>query len=323
MRSGRILSEAERTFTQWAGLYSGKLFVQLVVYTDESGTHEGSPVPIFAGYVDTVENWARLCTEWQAVLDKYRAKYFHFRELGRKSRVKPNNPYHGWSDEKAGDFLYELALVISKSAVPVGGNADAVAYKKHLIIGNPIKRSVEMFFKDFTVAVNSHWPGSNEPVTFFFAQQEKNKAWAAMIHEVFYDCQKTDQRLKEYSFKDAKTGPGCQALQAADLAAYRTRQIAEKYYAENENGRPTKQPKRVLDFILMRNLRAVGDPEHPYSLKGLNDIAFYLLINELRKDEKRQRREWAAQGNKDAVYHPEMHFPFKKYGIEIIKPNTV
>jgi hypothetical protein len=59
------------------------------VYADESGTQDetgqekGSEVPVVAGYIATANYWVKFCGEWQSVLNKYKAPYFHNRELAK------------------------------------------------------------------------------------------------------------------------------------------------------------------------------------------------------------------------------------------------
>ena len=98
IRTGR---EASAKFAEWTSLFSGKIFVTLTVYLDESGTHDptgnltGSEAPVFGGYMDTVDRWQIFRMHWKSVLDKYDVKYFHYRELVYESK-KPKSPYFGF-----------------------------------------------------------------------------------------------------------------------------------------------------------------------------------------------------------------------------------
>src|ERR1017187_4802529 len=108
-------------FKEWASLFSGQLFVNLVAYVDESGRHDrtgkqkGSGQIVVCGWVDWRSNWLAFCREWQSILRKYDATYFHFVEWAEASRVARNvknpsssfskNPYRGWSLEKLDAFL--------------------------------------------------------------------------------------------------------------------------------------------------------------------------------------------------------------------------
>lgn len=60
--------------------------MKIVVYADESGTHDksgclpGSEGAVFAGFAAKEDTWIRFRKDWQAVLEKYSADYFHFSE---------------------------------------------------------------------------------------------------------------------------------------------------------------------------------------------------------------------------------------------------
>src|SRR5882757_1781862 len=79
--------QAYARFRECASLFSGNIFVNLIVYADESGTHDekailpGSEAPVFGGYIADVRRWKLSVMHWQSVLEKYRVPYFHFREF--------------------------------------------------------------------------------------------------------------------------------------------------------------------------------------------------------------------------------------------------
>ena len=60
--------------------------MHLVVYADESGTHDktgkqnGAREATVAGIAALRDDWIQFCKEWQRVLDKYGAPYFHYKE---------------------------------------------------------------------------------------------------------------------------------------------------------------------------------------------------------------------------------------------------
>jgi hypothetical protein len=45
-----------------------RLFVIVTVYIDESGTHDGSPVLIMAGWVGRFGQWASFDPKWERLL---------------------------------------------------------------------------------------------------------------------------------------------------------------------------------------------------------------------------------------------------------------
>jgi len=79
-------AQAKKDFAEWASLFSGEIFVKLAAYLDDGGSHDrtskevGSKQIVLTGWVDRRDDWAKFCGQWQSVLDKYSAPYFHFVE---------------------------------------------------------------------------------------------------------------------------------------------------------------------------------------------------------------------------------------------------
>lgn len=138
-------------FKEWASLFSGKIFVKLAAYIDESGRHdktgqkEGSAQIIIGGWVNQINAWPGFCQKWQTVLDKYKIQFFHFYEwcdavaVARKKR-KPStsyakNPFRGLPFQKLNSLLFELAEIAGyPDKIMVGGfvpTRDFHAAKSH------------------------------------------------------------------------------------------------------------------------------------------------------------------------------------------------
>jgi hypothetical protein len=85
---------------------SGRLFMIVTSYLDESGTHGGSPVTIMAAVMGTANQWA----QFQRELDKLRHRYgftvFHTKKFKAKS-----GEFSGWSDEKCLSLIGEMATL--------------------------------------------------------------------------------------------------------------------------------------------------------------------------------------------------------------------
>jgi hypothetical protein len=79
----------------------------ITAYFDESGTHEGSPILVVAGYISTTEKWDRFNGEWDAFLkeDCGGAAYFHSKD------------YIG----KVADSISDRAIEIIGRAIECGG----------------------------------------------------------------------------------------------------------------------------------------------------------------------------------------------------------
>ena len=282
----------------------------LQVYADESGTNDpagqakGSEVPVVAGYIASADYWTRFCAEWKAALDRHRAPYFHFREFASKHLcAKRDSPYYQWNHERRDDFLYDLAMIAGDVAVPIGGLYDA---KKHHALGfngDPFKGAFAAFFNDVREAMDTHWPGCTDKVLFIFDNND-NKKWRESLHEVYDFFKEKDGRFGELTFEDDKD-PKHLGLQAADMSAYATRQQGVPHM---ESGKQL-QPMRILDIILNKNLR-------PAQFAGIHPLVWGMIINLFRADQKKQKREWAAQGLPKKRYYPYEHFPFEKYKLK-------
>ncbi len=93
--------------------------MNLVVYADESGTHDlsarqpGSRVAVLAGYAGFADDWVKFCGEWQTTLNNHQVPVFHFSEYAdkRKCSTDTNSPYFGWDGKRRHDFLFELASI--------------------------------------------------------------------------------------------------------------------------------------------------------------------------------------------------------------------
>src|SRR5437867_8846136 len=130
----RTAQEASFQFAKWASLFQGNIFVNLIAYADDSGTHDehgkqpGSEAPVFGGYIGDIKDWKLFCWRWQSVLNNYKVPYFHYREFSNRAAAKnPSNPYHKWSETQRDAFLFELAA-IAGAQVPVGGMVNLKSY---------------------------------------------------------------------------------------------------------------------------------------------------------------------------------------------------
>jgi hypothetical protein len=240
----RTPKEATEDFAEWAALFSGKLFVMLVAYADESGTEDRTgkiaKVAVVGGYVALSEEWTRFCGEWQTILSKYQAPYFHFREwavasaIVRRKRTEfsafQKNPYRGWDLKTLDSFVLELALVAGRGKRRFGGYIntekfnDAKAKGEFLIGQDPYDYCLKVCFNDFIKRINVCWPDFTEPISFFW-DWTNDRNWRRAILDAYDPFRKKDSRLAEITFADkTKRLP----LQAADMVAYRMRQLSGK-----------------------------------------------------------------------------------------------
>ena len=224
----------------------------VVIYADESGTHDktgtqkGSAHPLIAGFAAPPSDWAKFCVDWKAVLDAYNAPYFHFREwtlaanairFNRKETPElSRNPFHKWELKRLEKFLLALARIAgSGNKVLITGGVHLPAFKVKRAAAktagvefdpNPYKHCMEQFFRSCHDEMAANWGNFKSPVTFFFDQQN-DPSWRATVRGVYEAFKAKDSRMQGISFVDKKQKPHW-PLQAADLLAYRMRQISQK-----------------------------------------------------------------------------------------------
>jgi hypothetical protein len=240
-------------------LYFLRSFVKIIVYADESGTHDqtgkqtGAECPTIGGYMAYPDDWIKFCDEWKAVLAAYNVPYFHFREFNDRDAAQNDqtSPYHGWDKDRRDSFLYDLAEVAGKQ-IPIGA---MYWQKKHGEVltdykDYPYRPLIDWFFKGMIEALNERPYYSGK--LFFYFDQSSDLKWKTEFTTTAEEYKKKGLRVAEIRFADKKVYPHW-PLQAADMLAYRDRQIAVPRLQEQ---RP--QTANVLDIILNRNLRPNG-----------------------------------------------------------------
>ena len=284
----------------------------IVVYADESGSHipngeRGHEVLVICGFMDLVGNWRSFIDKWNLVLKTYGANYFHFREITYCNREA--NQYTDWSKEKADDYIYDLAIIAGRSAISIV-SARTIDSLNRVHQGDAIKMFEQAFlefFRAFEDVWGSHLKAHREPVSFVF-DQSSNRDWCNSASNVFHDLKKQDSRYGSIAFCDKKN-PLTIPLQAADLNAYRVRQVGAISYMPG-NGMVNKPNLRILDLILNRNM---FPPNHQLSfMQDATDAGLKRLVSVLRADKKLQEAHWREQGTKQ-IYYPLDHFPWNTY----------
>jgi hypothetical protein len=239
--------------------------VKLVAYADESGTDSGpgSDLLTVAGWVAPCEDWANFCPAWDKVLKQFAAGYFHFREWSMASAVvrkkrQPSsefkdNPYQGWAQSKLDDFLFSLATVAaSGNRLIVGGYVPPNMLRQDQLHGlvdteaAPDELCLGHFFKSVITTINRERPPwKRQPVAFFF-DHSTNKAWKKLVNDGF-NFSRQNRQFRELAFARKQDHL---PLQAADMVAYRLRQVIEKRI--NWDFSESRWPK--LDEILFKSI---------------------------------------------------------------------
>jgi hypothetical protein len=281
--------------------------VKLHIYADESYTGKASTL---CGFIAAPEYWTNFSRRWNAVLNSYRAPYFHFREfVDKENRWKiPRNPYLSWSEKRRESFLYELAIVLSEEAVPVGGTLDLKNFRTSGLEGDTDEGLIYQFYTSVGDALIRHWPNFGGELLFVFDETD-NANWKATLNTIHRSLQNADNGVRDLHFKNDVT---CPPLQAADLYAYSTRQISERYYEQGK----TKQVKRTLDWILSKN-------QYPKFKAMYSPDQWETLVKNVLADRKHKKALWARQGEPKKQYYPELHFEPGKFGLKLINADEI
>lgn len=262
-------SKKDTDFIKWLILLDGDLIVNLVLYVDESGTHDQtgqqrqSQVATVAGDIAKPESWVKFQKDWAKFLGNYRVSVFHFTDLKVVQRraeegnpvSDPKNPYLGWDADKCKSFLMEGAsIAASGNRIPVCGDVDIfgvfTARQTETIPGpaNPQEGAISWFYSSALGSIQAKWPQFRGKISFFFDQSDPNSPWASAIYRIHYEWKRTDARISSVVFGD-KRDPKYYGLQAADLVAGRLRQLTrmKKGYETSLSG-----PLSDLDRILFQ-----------------------------------------------------------------------
>ena len=239
---------------------------------------KGSSVAVVAGYAGFDDDWVNFCGRWQTTLNEYKVKIFHFSEFAdKKNKAKdPKWPYYGWPDEKRHEFLFKLASIAgSRSRFPVAaafqlahfhsdqsikgklkemGLRDEQINGPHLVYLGLFADIYEVFFKE----VKFHHPNFNDTISFTFDDKVGDSFWRVAAHDMYERYRKTNPGLMAPTFGNTFYQV---PLQAADMIAYRLRQLWE-----NEKKNSSKPPTtldiscfKALDYTLWGNFRGEDD----------------------------------------------------------------
>ncbi|MGA2242501.1 MAG: DUF3800 domain-containing protein [Verrucomicrobiota bacterium] len=240
--------------------------MKLIIYADESGTHEGSDFSLLAGWITYENVWNEIIPAWQAVLDKYKVEYFHFSEFAAASRVK-RHPERELEESYEKNALRHLSLLELDSFYsdcatlltnPRLQFEVAILNKKEFCKGkakpiyppevyekNPEIYLVENFIERCAGRILQVWGTAYESVTFIFDNRH-NPEWEKMIKDVITEYAKWNWPIKPVQFKNKKEAL---PIQAADMLAYRGNQISRNVVNDLVLTKPS-----ILDSIIAKRV---------------------------------------------------------------------
>jgi hypothetical protein len=167
-------------------------------YMDDSGSHDGAPVCIIAGYFGGHRRWLRFEEQWKGVLESYGVKEFHSKIFwGRDSDGRRLKGYKEWSDSKAERYIDELLTIIEQNdrIFPFSVGVQNEEWKKQSLENKRIlsgasrkyptgKPSKSMFlaFQRCVLRVASYCNPGIRVHYFFDDDHGKNSAWAYICY---------------------------------------------------------------------------------------------------------------------------------------------
>jgi Protein of unknown function (DUF3800) len=80
-----------------------------MVYLDESGTHDDSPIMLMGGFLANTEQWESFNNEWQSLLKSFGIQSCHAVDLKHHTKQ-----FKGWSVDKRKEFILEANRIIQE-----------------------------------------------------------------------------------------------------------------------------------------------------------------------------------------------------------------
>lgn len=85
-----------------------------VVYLDDSGTHDASPIMTMAGYVFSRDNWEAFEAEATTFLKREKVPVFHAKDFHKR---KSGSPFAGWNEVKQISFAHRWFTIAAKHSI--------------------------------------------------------------------------------------------------------------------------------------------------------------------------------------------------------------
>ncbi len=265
----------------------------LVIYADESGTHEGSEHSYLAGWIADENFWTGFIERWQAVLIKYKVECFHFTEWAKACYVRnhpekehshdPKRLKHLSSSELDGFFKelsdllvapeleFEISILERKKFLDDKQSANP-RYPRHVYEKNPEIYLTENFIDKCGTRMLEVWElrGKHIDSVKFIFDNRNDKEWNQSIKNVASEFVKWGWNFKPIEFK---TKMEAIPIQAADMLAYRSHQFT----VNMGKGKVLTKPISALDEIIGKRVHCPpgwvrhSEQKEPFGYKSLKD----------------------------------------------------
>lgn len=223
----------------------------LRAYFDDSGTHGGSEVVVWAGFMATCEEWGAIEEEWDALLRRYEITSFHATDVGHAERE-----CEGWGiNKREAAFLEFSRLLTSRNvagissvvrrsdwnAVPDPGIRSLFPQPSHLTFEHCMQQALNLAQGASLVT------GKIEKVSLYFdcgAASNREGAVGYDLARQYKSSWVVSPWFDQLGFRSVTdTIP----LQAADLLAYETFRLeAARVNRSGASDEPLRRPLEIL-----------------------------------------------------------------------------
>lgn len=298
MKPSPTRSFAQGVFHNWK---PDRLFVHLTAYIDESGTHNGSPVTIMAGWIGKAGRWHQFDQRWNRLLSKQGLSYVHAKDLAQGSRLFKD--HNDWPHDRRNKLFHRFGRLAFRHAlfgltITLRNNDYDQVYKsplkrepKKLQLSTAYGICFQYFINSTFLHLSELGLNDNLNINFIFEDGHRHADNALQMYQTGFRKYAPKERVeavKGVSFLNKREFP---ALQAADFLAYRAFQVEDKGRFEASRGHPSHVgcptiPEAGEDAPLYRIALSIHDLE-----KMRDDV--------LREDDR--RIEWGRRRTEEIM----------------------
>jgi hypothetical protein len=197
-------------------------------YFDDSGTHAGSKMVVYAGVIGRVAQWDAFEQAWRAVLAERGLEHFHMVDC--EAGADPYFHPRAWRDALIGDLrrvIMDARLGGIGVAIPTEPWAELITGPLLPLFGGPADACIAICINQ---AIKICEPRDPDPLALIFDGGMERNALASLSH-AGAAFNETRGRVDVISMMPVKSLPG---LQAADMLAWEMRRDALAYATEGE-----------------------------------------------------------------------------------------
>lgn len=269
----------------------GFLVSLLQAYFDESGTHDGSPVMAFSGYIIRKPQAARFRKEWASALAKASEgkpkplPYFHMREAGGNP---PRGIFEGYTYDEVDALARELIRItrqrtlIGFSVVFKRADYDDLIAARHAM---PCAYAFGAYAVMLRIRKWAEKNGIEQKFAYFFEAGNEDEPEARDFIKWLTASEQIKQHLRYYSDTWIPKA-GAPTLQSADMLAWHT----VKHFANMAAGKSMRKDLEALvrtdhDFVSEYKRQHLEDLANSFVENGRipRDLSFRAASNPDRK----------------------------------------